>query len=757
MEKNPDRLYELLPYIYRLRDSEQNYTLQALLRVITEQVNLVEADIDRLYDNWFIETCEEWLVPYIGDLVGYRLIDDISQVGDDNAQRERSRFVIPRRDVANTIRYRRRKGTLALLELLARDVAGWPARAVEFHTLLYGAQAVNHLRLDRGRSVDMRHGLDLSNANGPFDTLAHLVDVRRIQSTADRGRYNPPAVGVFAWRLKVYPVTYTEANCLEDISPSYFAFSVLGNDTPLYNRPDPETDPNQIAGELNLPTPIRRRQFEDRSEDRSEIPPASFAQASADYYGMQEDPKSLLIWAPNWPEADAPQPLPRSLVIPTNLNDWAYNARENQVLVDPELGRMVFPEHQLPPDGVIVSYHYAFSDDIGGGEYARPISQPEAAQVYPVASASELTEALKFWQDPKEYANQPANAVIEITRSGEYSVAISIHLREDHTLQIRAASGVRPVLRLGDVVINKADAFTISGEKGSRLILDGLLIFGRGLRVNGPKYDKKKAKTPPEDLCHLVIRHSTLVPGWKLDVECEPKRPNEPSLELNDTGAKVTIEHSIIGSIYALADKVRTDPLSIHLSDSILDATGFDCDQPSCVALAMPGGGSKNWRYAHAVLSMQRCTVFGRIYTHAVELAQDSIFMGPLKVARRQFGCVRFCYLAPGSRTPVRFRCQPDLVEAQVLTLGLTGADLEQEREGERLRVRPQFNSTRFGTPTYAQLATSCAEEITRGAQDSSEMGVFHNLYQPQRTANLQRRLEEYTPAGTDAGIIFAS
>jgi hypothetical protein len=36
-------------------------------------------------------------------------------------------------------------------------------------------------------------------------------------------------------------------------------------------------------------------------------------------------------------------------------------------------------------------------------------------------------------------------------------------------------------------------------------------------------------------------------------------------------------------------------------------------------------------------------------------------------------------------------------------------------------------------------------------------MGVFHDLYQPQRTANLRQRLDEYTPAEVDAGIVFVS
>ncbi len=63
MDPRIDRLYQLLPTIQRMRDAEQGYPLQALLRVIAEQVNVVEDDIARLYDNWFIETAEDWAVP----------------------------------------------------------------------------------------------------------------------------------------------------------------------------------------------------------------------------------------------------------------------------------------------------------------------------------------------------------------------------------------------------------------------------------------------------------------------------------------------------------------------------------------------------------------------------------------------------------------------------------------------------------------------------------------------------------------------
>ena len=85
------------------------------------------------------------------------------------------------------------------------------------------------------------------------------------------------------------------------------------------------------------------------------------------------------------------------------------------------------------------------------------------------------------------------------------------------------------------------------------------------------------------------------------------------------------------------------------------------------------------------------------------------------------------------------------------------GVDQRDEKQRESNRVRPRFNSTRYGKPDYCQLANDCAGEIKRGADDESEMGVFHDLFQPQRAANLRARLDEFTPAGMEAGIIYAS
>ena len=122
---NQERLYKLLPAIYRLRDHDKGEPLRALLSIVQSEVETIESDIEGLNENWFIETAEEWLIPYISDLLGVRNLHTI-----DSAE-----VYSLRAYVANTLRYRQGKGTPAVLEQLADDITGWQARVVEFFTL----------------------------------------------------------------------------------------------------------------------------------------------------------------------------------------------------------------------------------------------------------------------------------------------------------------------------------------------------------------------------------------------------------------------------------------------------------------------------------------------------------------------------------------------------------------------------------------------------------------------------------------------
>src|SRR5713226_504992 len=723
-----DRLYNLLPVVHRMRDADAGYPLRGLLQVIAEQVEVVDQDIAQLYENWFIETCQDWVVPYIGDLVGYAPASSTGEPVDLKNERALAResAITSRNEVANTVRSRRRKGTLAVLEELASAVADWPARAVEFFRLLSYTQTINYVHLDRGRTADIRDGCALLKLGGPFEETAHTVDVRAESDRHLPERYNIPSVGLFVWRLITCSITRAPAFCL-DKTPQCFLFNSLGHDTPLYNPS--RSSPPHPPGNLDLPTPIKRHDLE------SSQPAVAGNEQILRYYGPG---KSFAIWL--GPERKL---VPAQSIVAADLSGWAYRPLPGQVALDPERGRIAFPAPQPRRQAVWVSYYYAFSADIGGGEYERTLSQPASHKLYLVGEGEGFTkigDALQQWQK-----DAPANAVIEITDSGVYVEPISIVLKAGQTLQLRAANRKRPVIRLLNWQTSLPDSLSVIGEidpatnkANCWFTLDGILVTGRGVQVQG-------------DVAGVTIRHSTLVPGWGLTCDCEPLRPTEPSLELDDAPNCVRIEHSIIGSIQVNRDEVREDPCRIYISDSIVDATDVD-------AIAV---GAPEKLCAFSILDIRRCTVFGQVQTHAIELAENCIFMGVIVDCRRQQGCMRFCYVTSGSRTPKRYECQPDLVERAVLALvqqdNLTNAQRTALLQQERARVEPEFNSTRYGTPTYCQLSDHCAPEITRGADDQSEMGAFHHLYQPQRAANLRARLDEYTPAGMTAGIIYAS
>jgi hypothetical protein len=715
MSREPDGLAELLPQWHRLRDAERGEPLRALLAVIAEQVDLVRDGVEQGYEDLFVETAAPWVLPYLGDLVGYTPLPGYERVptgglggaGGEESRRRLAEALAPRRDVAATVAHRRRKGTLHLLEEMAQEIAGWPARAVEFSRLvshhqpvrLYGSgsSAADSRRLERGRLADVRDGARLDLAGTPFTGTARSVDVRRAGSARRQGGPSPAGLGLFVWRLKPYHVTRAPAYCI-DRARSLYTFSILGNDSPLVTKPVPEPSATHIATIDNVPAYIRRRQLADRL---------------ADLYGPG---KSFTIWRDGQDE-----PVPMSDIVVADLSQWRYRPRRGQVAVDPELGRIAFGSRSAPRQGVWVTYHYAFGDDTGGGEYPRERDTSPAAEFYRVGPGQrfqKIMDAYEEWRGDRRAGRCGPEGVIEITHSGAYQEQLDFDLERGDRLELRAAEGCRPVIRLLDWYSNRPDALNIRaqddcppGREAPRIVLDGLLVAGRGLNVSGP-------------VGAVVLRHCTLVPGWSLEPECDPHSPEEPSLVLERTTACVQIERSILGTIEVIGDEVNHDPVPIHIRDSVLDATGHDRE-----ALSAP-----DCRLAHAVLHAHRTTVIGEVHTHAVEIGENSVFTGQMRVARRGVGCLRYSYVPPGSRTPRRHRCQPDFSGGEPL--------------------RPLFTSERYGTPAYGRLSDACPPEIRRGADDGSEMGVFHDLYEPQREDSLRTRLAEYTPAGTDAGII---
>jgi hypothetical protein len=697
MSFDTDKFYSLLPAIYRIRDVERGEPLKALLSVIAEQASILEEDLAQLYDDQFIETCADWVVPYIGDLIGHRILHGVTP-----------QISSPRAEVANTIGYRRRKGTVVMLEQFARDVTGWSAHVVEFFQLLATTQHMNHLRLNNTYSPDLRQWEPLERLNTAFDSVAHTVDVRHI--TNGRGRYNIPNIGIFLWRLGAYSLTRSPAF---KVDGRRYLFSPLGNSVQLFSRPQTESEFTQLSQPIDVPAPLSRRVLD---------------RYLADYYGTSE--KSILLNVGGQdiiPDKEQPSQQLTDLISVCNLSDitdaagntnWA-NMPQDKIAIDPVLGRIAFPQEQDGP--VLATFQYGFSAEIGGGEYTReatftalhPIEHvPLDPQNDPPSSYPDIQDAID--------ALNNSSGVVEITDSGRYAGPLSIHVNANEHIELRAADLSRPILVLGnDPNASTMSAIRISGDTNSRVTLNGLLISGGNIQVSG-------------ELSCLSLRHCTVVPGLSLSAHGEPQAPFQPGLIINTPGTTIDINQSIIGGLQMVEDA------NVWITSSIVDALAEEN-----VAYAARDGSS-----AGGTLNIENSTIIGKVNTFSLALASNSIFLArlsandtwvaPILSEKRQDGCVRFSYLPLTSRVPRRYHCQP--------------ASSDDES-----RVRPYFTSLRFGDPGYCQLYSSTASEIRQGAEDEAEMGVFHDLQQPQRETNLRMRLDEYLRFGLEAGIIYAS
>jgi hypothetical protein len=691
---DPDQLYNLLPAIHRIRDVEKGEPLRQLLALITQQVGILEEDLEQLYDNQFIETCAPWVLPYIGDLIGYR---SLHPIGPDQ--------LTPRAEVANTIGYRRRKGTASVLEQLARDVTGWNARAVEFFQLLVWTQFMNHIRLTNFYAPDLRQWEPLERLGTAFETSARSVDVRHIERS--EGKYNIPNIGIFLWRLTAFRLRSSPAVGLD---ANRFLFSPLGNNIPLFNRPQTEKSITHLADPINIPEPLSRRVLD---------------AALSSYYGPD-----LSISIKGFPIED---------VAVCNLSDadpsgtiWAHTPPSARVAIDPVLGRISFRDSQVEPP--LVMFHYGFSAAMGGGEYERTTTFDAAlGPVETVASPGPIQPALDA---------HAGGGVVELSDSGRFEETPAITLDPGVRLEWRAANEHRPTL-------TTAGSINITGGADSEVTLNGLLIAGGPFRILSALGDA---------LRKMRLVHCTLVPGLSLGVDGEPASPGTPSLLIEQTGnpLEIEIDHCIVGALRAPPNA------TVLIRHSIVDA-----NSDTAVAYAdLDGLG------AGGTISVVNSTIIGTVHTELLKLASNSIFLArtlddsaPVRSERRQTGCVRFSWMPLTARVPRRYRCQPDLEIAEQVAAAIqksgTGtisdADRQTINDTVVARLVPAFTSLSYGDSGYGQLRITAPEQIRAGADDEAEMGAFHDLFQPQRESNVRTRLREYLRFGLEAGIFYAT
>ncbi len=763
----PERLYQLLPAIHRLRDAEQGLPLRALLAVIEQELTALEADTARLYDNWFIETCDEWTVPYIGDLVGARPIRPVPSAG-----------VSARAWVANTLAYRRRKGTALVLEQLARDVTGWPAAAVEFFQRLATTQHMNHVRLASAATASVRDAAraDLACASaGAFDPFAHLLEVRNADTAG--GRFNIPNVGIFLWRLRAQPLGQgapgdADADFISArrSAAGWWHMHPAGVDAPLFNPPRTETGGavTQAAREENASAPLRplalHAELERlRAGDAGTAPVFMagrdpvlrvFVRLAGETLPVEIAREGLWI-------CDIPDAV--TLPVPPRV-----------AAIDVQRGRMAFPA-ALDVQQVWLHAAHGSAADIGGGPYDRgdalraassSLSEGTAAQddaggffdpavwqvgvthLLPLGATgtlfATLRDAVQAWNALP--AGRTGVIVLMDSLTQSDAAPLTVNIAEGSRLMI--VSGQWPPTPVADAlpgtmarqpgrfearqtrahwqgrlqVLGTAAADALAP---GALFLNGLLLQGP-LDISGP-------------LGQVELAHCTVLPGGThITVGSD-----SPRLALRVL--------SCLAAPIAVAGPVG----SVAVADSIVGLQ--DAGAAGSAALSAP----------QAPLDLLRTSFLGTVHGLTIS-ASDCIFDAPAVAERRQTGCVRFCYVPPASAVPRRYRCQPQLetdariaaLRAAALAAGLpppTAAEEDAVRAEAEATVRPLFTSRRYGDPGLAQLDLRCAAQIRTGAESGAEMGAYERLRQPQREANLRDALAEYLRLGLTAGVYFAN
>jgi len=782
--RNVMDLYRLLPDLYQLRDAEQGYPLRAFLEIISEQVDILHRNIGGLWDDFFIETCDRWVIPYIGELVANNLLHDSENLttpdtatdlfGDLLGPDLRPPIAVRiRADVAKTIYYRRRKGTAPMLEELARDITGWGARVVEFFELLEWNQHLSHLRLHSHETAELRNVDVVDRLDGPFDQLSHSADVRPIGQT--EGWHNIRNVGFFLWRLKSYSLEDVPARQVDPPGvpdPWRFHFCPLGHPAPLFSYWRRKGDQAGLAREVHVPCPIRRAFFyEDLQAYRRSSP---VRPDTTELYGPIDDERSFhvsrngsAVAASSNPDEVDPAAVQMQIVC-RQLRPWPTSRPTGQVIaVDPVEGRIAVGNGWGNiTTSLDVSYTYGFSSDLGGGPYPRQkwLLRRELPDVHfrvkqdgtvppgqPPVTHTSLQGALGAWQ-----ANPHRNTLIEILDSRTFRLrrpppdtALPLQLSNEHWLVIEAASGQRPVLRTRNagLDIDVLPPAIPGAEPEGALTLSGVAVEG-WLRVVG-------------NLGRLRLLHSTLVPGRRLEPDQGDPVTTEPSLvalpgpadaPLN-TRLRAEIAFCITGPL-RLPDHAR----GLWILDSIVDGIRQAGDWGTAIAATatddQPGPPA----------TLERVTFFGPTYFKRLPLASEVIFTRPVTVQQRQDGCIRFSYVAPETIAPRRYRCQPQLEIADQIQKAEEAAggpipDPAQAQIAARVSawLQPGFSAVGFGRPDYAQLRLNCPVQIRTGAEDGSEMGAFSHLKQPQREGNLRIRLQEYLPFGLEPGLIYVT
>jgi hypothetical protein len=491
-----ERLLALLPAIFRMRDAQQALALAAdlglaapdpltdqpqgpltsFLGILGAQFDHLEAEVDALYEDQFIETCADWAIPYIGALVGARIID----VGDIRSAR---------RQVADTIARRRAKGTARALADMAGDIVVVPAEAIEYRDFVATAYNPDFPRADSIVTAPI-NGTRGHNRLLPDYMDQHSWEVRDMR---EGGRFAYSNIGVRFWPIPARAHQGSVPAPVAGGQPGRLRFSPLGRDLALWRRPEPDNDELTRLPPESIPGPINLRHAVDH-------PAAYYGAGRSIDITVAGNPRQLSdICFCDLSDRDAAGTL---------WNRRGMLAHPTKLLIDPVRGRMLLPGDGIGVDPATIKIRYCYGQalPVGGGNF----EQQQAPLPNPAIVDAALTGAAASAALAAALADLTAHPNIRSDFGGTMTCPAATTIPNAVEARLWAGVALWPTVALtGD--------WTISGGAGSRLELRGLRLFNGALiiDVSGIELLTIADCTLDPATARLIIRDS----GCKIKIE----------------------------------------------------------------------------------------------------------------------------------------------------------------------------------------------------------------------------------------------
>ena len=585
-------LIDLVPPLDRLNTEQSaNERLSTLLAILQSQSDAIGANIDLLYQSWFIETCDDWTVPYIAKLIG--LPSDLANA--TNIARQRAL-------VANTLLYHSYRGSAHALSCAVQDASGWPVLVIEgiekqFTSVQSGVRANNQPAIFDVADDD--RPIAPPNPQSP-DTTTYSIY---------RTPVTPPtssdSVAIYYWRDQ------TIKNCGIEAAPigdDLFCLDPAGRQLPLVM---PQWGLGSPADDLPLPlptpAPLTRVVLSDLLENHTE---ALDSRLTIFVNGVAIPPARILTGS-----------LENRLDKKRHAALVKIARGGTLVLVDPELGMVkVFPgaDDKALSDLKVHSSHWNTSaGEIGGGIYDRSsrmlgadattwsvlISEASAGGSAPTgfdAIYPTLADALIGWKSKNH-----SETIIHIADNNRHKLpAGGLFVGTSAcTLAIQAAQGFQPAL-IGNL--------SLEGSSGSELWVSGCYLTG-SFSISGG--------------INAVFVDCTLWPSESSAIDTSPMAAGKTGEKLSH----IEIDHCISGPL-----KLSGGGCVLSVSDSIIDGmSGAALSGPE--SLVSVESGALVREPIGAAVAASTTTFLGDVHTLQVLNFVDTLIVGELHTPRHKF------------------------------------------------------------------------------------------------------------------------